>query len=221
MASLVKSRFKKAKRKVKKFLEEHGMSLRKSVIVVNPDLSQECMIKVGYPNQILVNRKNIAESTLAYQLINVAQKRLITPVNIKYLYSLVTEGLSDYVVSKLYSNYIIINSSGNTLVSLLESDDEEDILAELFKLNSIRIADDTVDKLMQSEKVNDYFKQLIRPRLDMVKRALQVTDELDLERSIHLPFGEELKTWTYITKPKFNPKWDKIEKVIEKYYKDE
>jgi len=219
MIADLRSKFKSAEKKVSRYLKKHGFVLSKCIILFNDELEEECIADKGYPNRILVSHKNVAESAIAHQLVNIAQDKLITPVNIKYLYSLIAEGLSDYVIDKLYSRYEVINSEGYKLIELLNfPDDEEDTIKDLFDLSNIKVEDIMVDRIMQSEKVNDYFKRLIKPRLDMIKTSLQAIDELDIGRPNYVPFGEEFKSWIFITNPRFNPKWEQIEKILTKYY---
>ncbi len=219
MPVVFKAKIKSARNKIEKYFKKHDMKFKECEVIVDKDLEKEYIIKRGYPNHIVVNRENISESKLAYYIINSAQNKLVTPINIKYLYSLLTEGLSDYVTNEIYSGYDIINPLGCELVKALMLDNEEDdVIKSLLKLDSIKIENETVDKLLNSEKVNENFKRLIKPRLDMVKRSFQVTNELDSERPNYLPFGEEFKAWFFITNPKFNSNWDNIGKLIDKYY---
>lgn len=221
MAMKVKKKVKSAKKKLEGYLNKHDIKLKKCKVIVDTNLEEEYIMKRGYPNCIIVNRKNVAESSLAYYLINITQNKLQTPVNIKYLYSLITEGLADYVVSKLYSRYDINNLLGCKLIRLLICEDEnEDIIFDLFKLNSIKVESSMVDTLMESNKVDENFKALIKPRLDSIRQALEVTDELDLTRSNYLPFGEEFKAWRFIIRPEFNPKWQEIQNIITEYYEE-
>lgn len=221
MATTLKEKFQDAKEKVKSYISEHGISLKKCEVIVEKNLEEESVIKNGYPNCIIVSRKNIAEATLAYQLVNIAQNKVETPVNIKYLYSLVSEGLADYIVGELYSGTDVENPLGYDLIKVLIAVEEEDIIRDLLKLSYIKVTKETVQKLMESEKVREYFKHIIKPRLKMVRRALEVTQELDLNRPNYLPYGEELKSWNFIIAPKFNSKWEAIQEVLDEYYKPE
>lgn len=221
MATKLDQKFKDARKKVKKFVNKHGISLKKCNIAVDKDLEKETTIKNGYPNCVIVNRENIAESTLAYQLVNIAQNKVESPVSIKYLYSLLSEGLADYIVDELYSGNNVDNKLGYDLVKLLETVEEEDIIDDLLKLSYIKVTEETVQELMESDKVNDYFKNIIKPRREMVKRALEVTEELDLNRPNYLPYGEEFKSWNFITAPQFNSKWEAIQEILDEYYQTE
>lgn len=219
MSKNIKVKFRHAKKKLDKFLKNYDMEVGECDIKIVPELDTETFATRRYPNLILLKRKETPETLLQRELIHFIQKTLRCPDIFVYVYTVLAEGLADFITKTLYSRYKIKYPIGYKIVELLFAIDDKYTITNLFNINSLPLIPNDVSILMKDERVHSGFKELIKPQKDMIKNSIDNANKLGELNPLFIPHGVELKTWKFLRYEGYDKQRERLNKLIDRYYK--
>ena len=92
-----------AEARVREYLGRYRGELPPTRIVLDPELGQETLATHRYPDTVVVREPWVPESVIAHELVHIAQRTLEQFRGFCLLYTLLAEGLADWVAKNLWA----------------------------------------------------------------------------------------------------------------------
>src|SRR5438132_11801401 len=137
-----KDSHRNAEGRVGAYLRRYGVPLRPVSVVIDTDLAEDTLATHRLPATVVVRQASAPESVVAHELVHIAQRTLQSFRGFHLLYTLLAEGLADWVAKRLYAEHEV----RYPLVDLLARVDEASI-GNLLRLNDLPLAAEDVDAI--------------------------------------------------------------------------
>ena len=115
----MEEKLKRVVRNVNRILEDFELKVEDCEIEKRDDLGNNSLASWEHPNKILVKSYDVPESVIAHELVHVLQGTLETFAGFKYLYTLPSEGLAEFVAKPLYPEHEIRYATHHRMVAFL------------------------------------------------------------------------------------------------------
>lgn len=157
------------------------------------------------------------ESVIAHELVHIAQGMLEQFKGFRLLYSLLAEGLADWLAKALYPEYEIKYQAGVRLVETLVSADQR-MVGSLFRLNDPPLALEEVDAILASPLLADYTRTLLLSMAERIRDSTRVAIEAGITDPTFITLGEELRAWKFVLDKRFEKAWDGARLIVREWF---
>jgi len=146
--SSLEKRLRWAEGKLKKWLARHGVELPLVNIIVDPSLEEETLATHRHLDTIVVRETSVPESVIAHELVHIAQRTLEQFRGFRLLYTLLAEGLAEWVTKQLYPQHEVKYPIGYRLIELLVETDKR-VIDDLLRLNDLPLVPENVEAMLR------------------------------------------------------------------------
>jgi len=206
-----------AQQKVNKFFQKYKLSIDECQIKVDPEIGEGTLATWQRPCMVVVKKPDVPESVIAHELVHILQQTLEVFAGYRWLYTLLSEGLAEFIAQKLYPEHEIKHKLGYDLVCILCSLDE-DIVKEIIQLDSLKLTPQDIDLLLASPNVHPYWKEIIKNQAEHLKRNIQRALEGRIDDPTFISFGEDLRSWKFLLAPKFDSRQSEIQEILAEFF---
>jgi len=217
--SFLEEKLKRAEKNVNRFLKDFELRLEDCKIEKRDYLGNNSLASWKRPKKILVKNDDTPESIIAHELIHVLQGTFETFRGFKYLYKLLSEGLAEFVAKWAYPEHEVKYKLHYQMVVILYEIDAS-IVREIITLDYISLLPEDIDILLNSPKVHSYFKNLVAPRGDLLRKNIKSAIEAEITDTTFITFGEDLRAWKFLIDKRFDLKRRKINIILDEYFKN-
>jgi len=206
-----------AQQKVNEFLQKYQLFVDKCQIKVDPEIGEATLATWQRPNVVAVKKPDIPESVIAHELVHILQQTLEVFAGYRWLYTLLSEGLAEFIAQKLYPEHEIKHKLGHDLICILYALDE-DIVKEIIRLDSLKLIPQDIDLLLASPNVHPYWKEIIENEAEHLKRNIQRALEGKIDDPTFISLGEDLRAWKFLITPRFDSKRSEIQEILAEFF---
>lgn len=206
-----------AQQKVNEFLQKYQLFINECHIKVNPEIGEDTLATWRRPCTVVVKKPDVPESVIAHELVHILQQTLEVFAGYRWLYTLLSEGLAEFIAQKLYPEHEIKHELGHNLVGILYALDK-DVVKEIIQLDSLKLTPQDIDLVLASPNVHPYWKEIIRNEAEHLKKNIQRALEGRIDDPTFISFGEDLRAWKFLLNPKFDSRRDDIQQILAKFF---
>lgn len=209
-------RLRRAESRVKGYLARYRVGIPVPDIVLDPELGEETMATHRYPATVVVREATVPESIVAHELVHIAQRTLEQFRGFRLLYTLLAEGLADWVAKQLYPEHEVKYPAGYRLVELLVKADEA-VLGDLLRLNDLPLLPEDVDNILNSPRLADYSRDLLHSLAGRIRESARAAVEAGITDPTFVPLGEELRAWKFLLDRRFEGVKEEVDGMIKEW----
>jgi len=213
----LEGRLRGAEKRVRDYLARYGCDLPPTRIVCDPGLHEETLATHRYPGTVVVRGTSVPESVIAHELVHIAQGTLEQFRGFSLLYTLLAEGLADWVAKQLYPEHEVKYQAGCLLIELLVEADESSI-SDLLRLNGLPLVPEDVETILGNPHLAAYSRNLLSPMAGRIQESIRAAQEAGITDPTFVPLGEEVRAWKFLLDGRFAGVREEIERVIEEWF---
>ncbi|MGB9870524.1 MAG: hypothetical protein ACPLYD_02550 [Anaerolineae bacterium] len=206
-----------AERAVREYLARYGGTLSSTRILLDPDLGEETLATHRYPDTVVVRETSVPESVIAHELVHIAQGTLEHFRGFRLLYTLLAEGLADWVAKALYPEHKVKYEAGYRLIELLVEVDEGAI-SDLLRLNYLPLVPEDVDIILGSPRLPVYSRGLLSRMAGRIREGLRAAIEGGITDPTFVTLGEELRAWKFLLDGRFEGVREEVDEVVGEWF---
>lgn len=217
--SELEKRLGRAEEKVREYLARHGADLPSTRIILDPELGEDAVATHRYPNTVVTREASVPESVIAHELVHIAQRTLEQFGGFRLLYTLLAEGLADWVAKQLYLEHEVKYEAGYRLVQLLVKTDEMAI-GDLLRLNDMPLMPGDLDAILSSPHLASCSRDLLNGMADRIRDTIRAAQEAGITDPTFVTLGEEVRAWKFLLEGRFEGVREKVSEVIVEWMGD-
>ena len=215
--SKLQVKLRRVEKAINAFLAPYNLKIERCEIEIGESLEEGALASHRYPNRILVKREDVAESIVAHELVHVVQGTLEVFKGFRWLYSLLSEGLAEFIAKSLYPEHDVKYELHYELISILYGIDRN-IVEEIVNINYLPLSPSDVDELLNSPHVSPYSKGIIKDQADHLRNNIRRAMNAKITDPTFISYGEDLRAWKFLINQKFDPKRREINEILEAYF---
>jgi len=205
---MLQEKFASATQKVSEYLAPFGIPQIAARIEIDETL--DALATHRYPDTVVVKDASVPESVIAHELVHIAQGTLEYFRGFRLLYTLLAEGLAEFIAKELYPDHEIKYPFGYELIAALVEVDRG-VIGQLLHLNSLPLGPGDLDRILGDGRLPAYTEELLRPMAPRIREAIQTAHAAGITDPTFVTLGEEVRAWKFLLDPRFEPVWDRIE----------
>jgi hypothetical protein len=198
----LEGRFPRTEGRVKGHLVRCGCFIPSTRIVRDPELDEDTLVTDRYPGTVVVRETSVPESDIAHELVHLAQGTSEQFPSFQSLYTLLVEGLADWVAKQLYPEHEVKYQAGHRLIELLLADDESSV-GGLFRLNDLSLVAQDMEAILGSSHLAAYSCDLPSPIAGRIRNSIPAAKEAGLTDPTFDTLGEEIRAWRFALDGRF------------------
>jgi len=214
----LEGRLQRAEGRVKGHLVRCGCFIPSTRIVRDPELDEDTLAAHRYPGTMVVRETSVPESVIAHELVHIAQGTLEQFRSFQSLYTLLVEGLADWVAKQLYPEHEVRYQAGHRLVELLLADDESSV-GGLFRLNDLSLVAQDMEAILGSSHLAAYSCDLPSPIAGRIRDSIRTAREAIITEPTFTPLGEEMRTWKFLLDRRYGTVSEEVDGVVKKWFR--
>ncbi len=216
----LQEQLRRAEERVGGVLAQHGGGLPSISIAVEPELGEDALATHRYPATVVVRDASVPDSVIAHELVHIAQGTLEQFRGFRLLYTLLAEGLAEWVAKRLYPHHEVKYGAGYRLVALLVETDARSI-AGLLRLNDLPLTSEDVETILPSSRLPAYSRDLLNSMADPIRKSLATAIEAGITDPTFVPLGEELRAWKFLLDVRYQGVWNKASEGLVEWFGSE
>ena len=209
----LEQKLRDAEARVSAYLAQHGGELPTLKIVLEPDLEEGTLATHRYPGTVAVREPSLPESVVAHELVHIAQGTLAQFRGFRLFYTLLAEGLADWVIKILYPEHQVKYQAGHRLVACLVRADEG-IVSDLVRLHELRLVPEDVDDILTNPRLPNYTRDLLGRMAGRIRESIQAAVEAGITDPTFVTLGEELRAWKFLLDDRFSVVREDVDEVV-------
>ena len=213
----LEERLQRAKGRVRGYLARYGCFLPSTRIVRDPELDEGTLATHRNPGTVVVRETSVPESVIAHELVHIAQGTLEQFRGFRLLYTLLAEGLADWVVKQLYPEHEVKYQAGHRLIELLIAADESSI-GELLRLNELLLVPEDVEAILGSSHLAAYSRDLLSPMAGRIQDSIRAAREAGITDPTFVTLGEEIRAWKFLLDGRFEVVRKEVDGVVGEWF---
>lgn len=202
---------------MREYLARYGGELPSTRIVLDPELGEETLATHRYPDTVVVREAVVPESVIAHELVHIAQGTLESFRGFRLLYTLLAEGLADWVAKQLYPEHEVRYEAGYRLIALLV-DADEGAIGDLLRLNEMLLVPGDVEAILSSPHLAAYSRDLLSPMAGRIRDNVRTAIEAGLTDPTFVTLGEELRAWKFLLDGRFEGVRGEVDGVVGEWF---
>jgi hypothetical protein len=214
----LEGRFPRTEGRVKGHLVLCGCFIPSTRIVRDPELDEDTLVTDRYPGTVVVRETSVPESDIAHELVHLAQGTSEQFPSFQSLYTLLVEGLADWVAKQLYPEHEVKYQAGHRLIELLLANDESSV-GGLFRLNDLSLVAQDMEAILGSSHLAAYSCDLPSPIAGRIRNSIPAAKEAGLTDPTFAPLGEEMRTWKLLLDSRYGAVSEEVDRVVEKWFR--
>jgi hypothetical protein len=127
----------------------------------------------------------------------------------RLLYTLLAQGLAEFIARELYPDHEIKYLSGYELIAALVEVDRG-VIDQLLHLNSLPLGLEDLDHVLGDKRLPAYTEELLRPMAPRIREGIQAAHAAGITDPTFVTLGEEVRAWKFLLDPRFEPEWERI-----------
>lgn len=216
-AASLEQRLRRAEERVVEYLARYGGELPSTGILLDPDLDEETVATHRFPATVMVRETSVPESVIAHELVHIAQGTLEQFRGFHLLYTLLAEGLADWVAKALYPEHEVKYQAGYRLVQLLVETDET-VIGDLLRLNEVPLAPKDVEAILGSPYLAAYSRDLLSRMAGRIRDSIRAAREAGITDPTFVTLGEEVRAWQFLQDERFERVRKRIGEVVREWF---
>jgi len=209
----LEERLQRAEGRVKEYLARYGCDLPSTRIVRDPELDEETLATHRYPGTVVVRETSVPESVIAHELVHIAQGTLEQFLGFRLLYTLLAEGLADWVAKQLYPEHEVKYQIGCRLIEVLVAADESS-MGDLLRLNELSLVPDDVESILETPHLGAYSRDLLSPMAGRIQDSIRAAIEAGITDPTFVTLGEEVRAWKFLLDERFEGVREEVDRVM-------
>jgi hypothetical protein len=133
------------------------------------------------------------------------------------LYTLLVEGLADWVAKTLYPEHEVKYQAGYRLVELLAEADESSI-GDLLRLNDLPLAAEDVAAILDSPHLATYSHDLLSLMAGRIRDSIRTAIAAGITDPTFVPLGEEMRAWEFLLDGRFEAVRGKVNEIVGEWF---
>ncbi len=202
---------------MREYLARYGGALPSTRVVLDPALGEETLATHHYPATVVVREAPVPESVIAHELVHIAQGTLEQFRGFRLLYTLLAEGLAEWVAKVLYSKHEVKYEAGYRLIELLVAVDEK-VIGDLLRLNDLPLVPEDVETILSNPHLAAYSRSLLSPMAERIRESLCTAVAAGITDPTFVTLGEELRAWKFLLDERFEGVRDEVDRVVEEWF---
>ncbi len=203
----------RAEARVREYLARYEGELPLPRIALDPGLDRETVATHHYPARVVVRETSVPESVIAHELVHIAQGTLEQFRGFRLLYTLLSEGLADWVTKQLYPEHQVKYAAGYRLIQLLVETDET-VIGDLLRLNGWPLAPEDVEAILDDPHLATYSRDLLSPMAGRIRESIRAAGEAAITDPTFVPLGEEVRAWKFLLGERFARVRAEVDEVV-------
>lgn len=203
----------RAEARVREYLARHGCELPSPCIVLDPELDRETVATHRYPATVIVREVSLPESVIAHELVHIAQGTLEQFRGFRLLYTLLSEGLADWVVRQIYPEHQVKYAAGYRLIQLLVETDEN-VIGDLVRINDWPLAPEDVEAILDNPHLAGCSRDLLSQMAGRIRDSIRAAAEADITDPTFVALGEEVRAWKFLLDGRFEEAREEADAVV-------
>jgi len=208
---------REAERRVREYLARYGSKLPSTRIVLDPELGEETLATHRYPATVVVREASVPESVIAHELVHIAQGTLEQFRGFRLLYTLLAEGLADWVTKQVYPEHEVKYQAGYRLIELLVEADEGAI-GDLLRLNHLPLVPEDVETILSNPHLAAYSRDLLSPMAGRIRDSIGAAIEAGITDPTFVTLGEEVRAWKFLLDGRFEGVREEVDEVAREWF---
>jgi len=217
--SSLEQRLHRAEERVREYLDRYGGKLPSLDILLDPELDEETMATNRYPGTVVVRETSVPESVIAHELVHIAQGTLEQFRGFRLLYTLLVEGLADWVAKQLYPEHEVKYQAGYRLMELLVAANEQ-CIGDLLRLHDLPLVPEDVEAILSSPHLAAYSRDLLSPMAERIRDSIRTAIEAGITDPTFVTLGEELRAWKFMLDGRFERVRGEVDGVVREWFGD-
>lgn len=215
--SSLEQRLHRAAERVREYLARHGSELPSIRIVLEPHLREGTLATHRYPATVVVREASVPESVIAHELVHITQGTLEQFRGFRLLYTLLAEGLAEWVAKTLYPEHEVKYDVGYRLLALLVATDERSI-GDLLRLNDLPLVSEDVEAILASPHLADYSRDLLSAMGERIRDSVRTAVEEGIADPTFVSLGEEVRAWKFLLDGRFEKVRDEASEITREWF---
>jgi hypothetical protein len=203
--------------RVNAYSAQHGGELPTLQIVLEPDLEEGTLATHRYPGTVVVREPSVPESVVAHELVHITQGTLAQFRGFRLLYTLLAEGLADWVTKTLYAEHEVKYQAGFRLIACLVGDDESAV-GDLLRLHELQLVPEDVDAILTNPHMPDYTRNLLGWMGERIRGSIQAAGEAGITDPTFVILGEEVRAWKFLLDDRFVEVREEADEAVEVWF---
>jgi hypothetical protein len=217
MESALEEKLHQAEEKVRTFLARHGVELATAHIVLDAGLDKGALATHRYPATVVVRDASVPESVIAHELVHIAQGTLEQFRGFQLLYSLLAEGLADWVAKQLYPDHPVKYQDGYRLIELVVTVDAGAV-GDALRLHQVRLEPGDLDAILSSPHLAAASRELLGQMSERIRQAIGTAVAAGITDPTFVPLGEELQAWKFLLDRRFDRARQEVDRVVGEWF---
>jgi len=210
-------RLQRAEEKVREYLARYGCTLPSARIACDPELSEGTLATHRHPGTVVVRESSVPESVIAHEVVHIAQGTLEQFRGFRLLYTLLAEGLADWVAKQLYPEHEVKYQAGYRLIELLVKMDEG-IIGDLVRLNELSLVPEDAEAILESPHLTAYSRDLLIPIAGRIRDSIRTANKAGIADPTFVPLGEEMRAWKFLLDRRFEGVMKEVDEVLRGWF---
>ena len=212
---MLQEKLARARRKVSEYLTPFGVPRLAARVETNEKL--DALATHRYPDTVVVKDATVPESVIAHELFHIVQQTLEYFRGFRLLYTLLAEGLAEFIARELYPDHEIKYPSGYELITVLVGVDRE-LIGEILHLNGLPLGLEDLDRILGDERLPAYTQELLGHIAHRIREGIQAAHAAGITDPTFITLGEEVRAWKFLLDPRFEPVWERIEQPLTTWF---
>jgi len=166
---------------------------------------------------VVVRETSVPESVIAHELVHIAQGTLEQFRSFHLLYTLLAEGLADWVAKQLYPEHEVKYQAGYRLIELLMAADESS-MGDLLRMNELSLVPEDVEAILESPRLAAYSRDLPSPMAGRIRDSIRAATEASITDPTFVPLGEEVRVWKFLLDRRFEGARGEVDRVVGEWF---
>ena len=213
----MEQRLRRAEERVREYLDRYGGELPSLDILLDPELDEETMATHRYPGTVVVRESSMPESVIAHELVHIAQGTLEQFRSFRLLYTLLAEGLAEWVAKALYPEHEVKYQAGYRLMELLVAANER-CIGDLLRLHDLPLVPEDVKAILSSPHLAAYSRDLLIPMAERVRDSIRTAIEAGITDPTFVTLGEEVRAWKFVLSERFEGVREEVDGVVGEWF---
>jgi hypothetical protein len=217
---MLEQRLRRAEERVRGYLAPYGGDLPSVRIAVEPGLGEGTLATHRHPGTVVVRDESVPESVIAHELVHIAQGTLEQFRGFRLLYTLLAEGLAEWMTKTLYPEHEVKYGAGYRLVGCLAATDEGSV-GGLLRVNDLPLTSEDVEAILASPRLPDYSRDLLNSMADQIRKSVATAVEAGATDPTFVPLGEELRAWKFLLDGRYEGVWNEVGEALAEWFGSE
>lgn len=213
----LKDKLRRTSSKLRQFLKKYDIKVPNCRIEIDKNLDKSTLATHFYPNKIIVKDLSVPESVICHELIHRVQNTLESPKMFRYIYTILSEGMAEFISKTLYPNHKVKYRLEKQLFETLFSIDRN-VIKEVIELNNFKINSKEFELISKNKNLHKNFREMIHGREIIIKKQIKDANCLGINDTTFISHGEEIMAWKFLLAPKFEIRRREINKILRKLF---